>query len=191
MKRGPKFKSSKVCPVCGVDKPRSEYYRKVNTISHKCKVCTAADNKTRVGKYIGRYIEYQNAWRSNKYATDPAYRERVATLKKVAYDRRREAINEARRLRWLTDPNNPARLYFRRKDVKRCTPKWVNRDELLVIYGQCPDGMEVDHIIPIKGLIDGRPVSGLHVPWNLQYLSIEQNRKKKNRISESDIKQLY
>ncbi len=48
-------------------------------------------------------------------------------------------------------------------------------------------GQVVDHIIPIKGLIDGRRVCGLHVPWNLQYLTPAQNRKKKNRISEADI----
>ena len=187
VKRGPKPFVSKICPDCGIDKPRSDYYRKLDTISYRCKVCSNANSRARAPKYFGRYIASQNAWRLNRYRTDAAYRERIAAQKKAAYDRRKQAINEARRERWATDPNNPARLYFRRKDVKLCTPKWVDKDALLAVYAKCPKGSEVDHIIPIKGVIDGRPVCGLHVPWNLQYLTPAQNRKKKNRITEKDL----
>ena len=42
-------------------------------------------------------------------------------------------------------------------------------------YANCPDGYEVDHIIPLsKG--------GLHSLSNLQYLTITENRKKSNKI---------
>ena len=191
MKRGPKPKKRKICPACGIEKPRSGYYKKGLGISYRCKVCSLTDSSRRAPRYFGRYRDSQNAWRKNRYQSDPSYRRKIARQKKALYKLRKHALNAKRRHRWATDPDNPARLYFRRKDVKRCTPPWVDRDALLAIYGKCPRGKEVDHIIPIKGLIDGRPVSGLHVPWNLQYLTKAQNRAKKNRISETDIAPIF
>ncbi len=52
------------------------------------------------------------------------------------------------------------------------------RKEIEEIYSNRPEGMEVDHIIPRNGKI----VSGLHVPWNLQYLSKSENNQKSNKI---------
>lgn len=187
MKPGKKPFAFKVCPACGINKPRADYYKKGATVSHKCKTCTLVDLRGRASKYFGRYSDYQNNWRRKKYLSDRAYREKIAEQKKVLYELHKAEWNAARRLRWATDPSCPARLTYRRKDVKRCTPKWVDKKALLAVYAGCPKGMEVDHVVPIKGLIDGRPVSGLHVPWNLQYLTATENRKKKNRITESDI----
>jgi len=60
------------------------------------------------------------------------------------------------------------------------TPKWLTKqqiDEMTQFYVNCPKGYEVDHIIPLQG----KNISGLHVPSNLQYLTIEENRKKSNK----------
>lgn len=178
---------SKVCPACRIDKLRSEYYKKGSTISYRCKPCSLADSNQRASRYFGKYAEYQNDWRKNKYNSDPAYKEKIVQQKAIYYQSRKELLNELRRERWATDPNNPARLHYRRKDVKHRTPSWVSKQALLAIYAKCPKDMEVDHIIPLKGKIDGRPVCGLHVPWNLQYLSKLENRKKHCRISEKDL----
>ena len=186
----PKPFVTKTCPSCGIEKPRSDYYKKGDTVSHKCKPCSLADMKTRQAKYIGKYSEREQEWRRSRYATNPVYRERIAAQKKARYDAKNAEINAKRRERWATDPLNPARKYYRRKDVKDKTPPWVDQSAILDIYSKCPDGHEIDHIVPLRGLIDGRPVSGLHVPWNLQYLTVEANRKKKNRLSESELNDL-
>lgn len=141
-------------------------------------------------KYIGKYTEYQNEWRRKKYREEQEYRDRIAAQKKAAYDRRVEELNAKRRERWATDPHCPARKYYRRKDVKDKTPKWVDLNEILEVYANCPKGYEVDHIIPLRGSIDGRPVTGLHVAYNLQYLTPTQNRKKRHRITETDLQQV-
>ena len=55
------------------------------------------------------------------------------------------------------------------------TPPWADLDKIKEIYLNCPKGYEVDHIHPIsKG--------GLHVDYNLQYLTISENRSKNNKI---------
>lgn len=66
------------------------------------------------------------------------------------------------------------------KRVQRATPPWLSSEDVSKIddiYKFCPSGYHVDHIIPIKG----KNVSGLHVPWNLQYLKAEENIKKGNK----------
>jgi hypothetical protein len=63
-------------------------------------------------------------------------------------------------------------------DLAMATPKWVDKEAIIAFYLKRPTGMTVDHIMPIRGEIS----CGLHVPWNLQYLTLTQNIAKGNRI---------
>lgn len=64
---------------------------------------------------------------------------------------------------------------YRAKKLK-ATPKWADNQKLEQFYKDCPEGYEVDHIIPLKD----KNVSGLHVQGNLQYLTPKANRAKNN-----------
>lgn len=55
-------------------------------------------------------------------------------------------------------------------------PSWVDLNALSEIQYNKPTGYSVDHIIPLNN----PHVCGLHVPWNLQYLSKKDNEIKSN-----------
>ncbi len=62
--------------------------------------------------------------------------------------------------------------------LKLATPEWVDKRDFYRLKADCPDGMVLDHIIPIKGAT----VSGLNVPWNIQYISKKDNGIKFNKF---------
>lgn len=68
-------------------------------------------------------------------------------------------------------------LYKYRKKLR--TPLWADMDRIIEMYRNCPEGFQVDHIIPLSG----EKVSGLHVPENLQYLPAEENNRKRNKFT--------
>ena len=67
----------------------------------------------------------------------------------------------------------------RRASKLQRTPSWVNYNEIRDFYIKCPEGYHVDHKIPLQGKL----VSGLHVPENLQYLTASENLSKGNRYN--------
>lgn len=66
---------------------------------------------------------------------------------------------------------------YRAKKLKALAG-WANLEEIKNIYTNCPSGYEVDHIIPIQGVL----ACGLHCEHNLQYLPMSTNRSKSNKF---------
>jgi len=53
----------------------------------------------------------------------------------------------------------------------------LHATQTAAFYAACPPGKQVDHVVPLLG----KQVCGLHVPWNLQYLTPLANQRKGNR----------
>lgn len=77
-----------------------------------------------------------------------------------------------------------SRIALRSLKNSKQMPAWQDRKQIDQIYTNCPKDKVVDHIVPINakivyswGVVEA---SGLHVPWNLQYLSAEENSFKSN-----------
>ena len=61
-------------------------------------------------------------------------------------------------------------------------PAWANKTAIKEFYLNCPEGFQVDHIIPLRG----KTVSGLHILENLQYLPAKENLSKGNKFVVDD-----
>lgn len=66
----------------------------------------------------------------------------------------------------------------RRRTCKNSKLAKIYSKELKEFYKNKPIGYHVDHIHPLNG----ENFSGLHVPWNLQYLTPSENSKKSNKM---------
>lgn len=145
-----------LCSCCGIEKPISEFYLHSNGKPRKqCKTCRNVKN-----------IQWkeQNPERALELARQTRVRNREVGLKATREWRKKNLAYDAFR----------ARTYRARKLHQ--IPKWANLDLIKQIYLDCPKGMHVDHIVPLKGV----NVSGLHVENNLQYLTPKENLSKRN-----------
>ena len=82
------------------------------------------------------------------------------------------------RSQWPLCKNTSWRYYIK---LYWATPPWLSeaqREEMRLMYENCPEGYHVDHIVPLK---NATMVRGLHVPWNLQYLLAGPNMSKGSR----------
>lgn len=146
------------CVECSKTKPGGQRYYRTT-----CRACYArAHRKRRPDLYRAvdrkRYsAQRTSAWRKK----NP---ENWKALLKRHYEKHK--------------PRFFARNASRKKHVKQAIPKWANLKKIQEIYENCPKGHHVDHIVPIRG----KNVCGLHVEYNLQYLTAEENCRKNNKF---------
>jgi hypothetical protein len=156
------------CTKCSTD--RNEKYRAANpekTRQHRIKSQEKTAEKRR----------NDLAAKTKKLEADRLYRlankESIAKMKKAWYD---------------AHPGRATELAVKRKKaVKLRTPKWLISDDWFIIKEAYELAAlrtkmfgfywEVDHVLPLQG----KMVSGLHVPANLQVIPATLNRQKNNR----------
>jgi hypothetical protein len=152
----------KVCYECNISKSLECFYaHDTNSDGFEglCKSCKQCRSK--------------NRYQANK--------DKIKAQCKEYYLSNTEACKQIRK-KWAKEnrPRLRARDNRRRARSVLATPKWLTKqqkEEILNVYRTCPVGYEVDHITPLNG----KNISGLNVPWNLQHLPKSENRVKGNK----------
>lgn len=103
----------------------------------------------------------------------------------------RERVIERVRDWRLSNPEQTKVLrltYAHRRRASLANPAWADREAIAQFIADCPNGMTIDHIIPLGTdkrpslTADGYPIRGLHVRDNLQYLPGDENNKKRQKM---------
>lgn len=137
----------------------------------------------------------KNLERSREISRECYYRDHEARLARLHEDRwrdperRRAEAMERHNRRFATEPEyrashrNNVRLARANARFGKSGLAAFFREEIKAFYLACPPGYEVDHIHPLRILSGKDHIGcGLHAPWNLQYLTSEENKKKGRKL---------
>jgi hypothetical protein len=117
-----------------------------------------------------------------------AHKEERAAYQKEWERKNIERIREVKKA-WRAAHPEKVRKYKIKKETERQlrVVAWTDWENIDTFEINKPRGMTTDHYIPLCG----RKVAGLHVSWNLQYLTPKQNMSKGNRINLLEASEWY
>lgn len=158
---------------------------------------TALSNFRKGRRYKGGFVKWckscEKEYHAKRYITK---KHEILKASQEYYESNKDKVRE-RHKKWRQANEEIIKKYSKEYDLKfpeknrekcrryqaaklKAVPAWITKEhivEMQKIYANCPEGYEVDHIVPIQG----KNVSGLHVPWNLQHLPLSENRSKRNK----------
>lgn len=160
---------------------KNHHISKRYTRDRTCFECCKEKRNTK--EYKERASKRASAWRNRNIGYYKIYyetnREKELSRTKDKYERTKEKVLR-RQKQYRKD--NPEKVKYsssiQRASKLNRTPSWANLNLIKEIYRNCPKGYHVDHIVPLRG----KNVSGLHIPENLQYLTIRENLSKGNKF---------
>jgi len=192
----------KLCCKCKIVKPNADFYANKSAkdgLNTFCKECHKADNVTRKRRnrqdteFKAKELEYKKEYRSR------TAEQRINYMKQWHEKHAEQQI--AYREQYRKDNSEYFKLYAktnkyavnartRRRQAAKLqrTPKWLTDDDYWMIEQAYELAAlrthmfgfdwHVDHILPLQG----KTVSGLHVPINLQVITAKQNYTKSNKL---------
>lgn len=147
------------------NKEKIDNYNKQYYASHREEMNASSkqwrdDNKLRCKELMKKwYAENNNRWKNHVKEYGKANRGKTNALSK----------------KYKTQKCNATPKWLTKEQFQEIEKIYIEAARLTKISGV---QMHVDHIVPLNG----KNVSGLHVPWNLQILSASDNLKKRNKM---------
>ena len=184
---------TKLCTKCETTLPVERFSARSSSkdgLQTHCKACKAEYQRVSssraavAAKYRAKHREQCVARSVASHRKKPEYyaeksllwvrenRERVLSLRRAGY-----AKNRGRELARCRQ--RAGRI---RQNLSTLSPAHVVEIQGLYDFCSIFPQYEVDHIVPLNG----KTVCGLHVPWNMQVLPISENRKKGNKLTQSE-----
>jgi len=175
----------KNCTRCHVEKPFEAFYssstHKSGYMSH-CKECESIRCKNKTQKYREARLVKAQEWRDNNQNT---YQTAIQAWRNANPDRLKNIYRD-----WAQANKDKVNAKWMKREAakKYRTPSWLTEDDHWMME-QAYDiankrkqllgfDWHVDHIVPLQG----KTVSGLHVPWNLQVIPAKLNQQKSNQF---------
>lgn len=162
----------KTCKACGKTKLKSDFHKcasRKDGLQTQCKECHKLCRQSWYSKNADRHKTLRDKWYAeNREARKAAVAAWVKTdqAKRPEYYRKNQAN--------------------RRAAILNATVPFTDARKIGLIYNDAKileelDGVQrsVDHIVPLRGKL----VSGLHVHWNLQILTLSENASKSNKFT--------
>lgn len=173
----------KTCTKCNTTQPLSMFHKGRNPNGHRtwCKVCMSVYKKQYRMNNLERINKVQKEYDAKKYPERRTYYQE-------RYKAQKDRIAEQTRLWRLKNAHINAKKESKRRAAKlQRIPIWLTKDDHWLIeetYSLAALRTKmfgfpwhVDHVLPLQGKV----VSGLHVPLNLRVITGRENAVKHNR----------
>lgn len=174
----------KKCTKCLELKPLDKFYKRkasIDGLQPLCKICVKEYkkqhyllNKEKIDIKTKQY--HKDNPQANKKATENYRRNHPEKNKRIkrAYQKNNKGkVNAITRKRQAAKLNRTP-LWLTKEQIKEMEQFYINAQNLTQETGI---KYAVDHIIPLQG----KNISGLHVPWNLRVITAFENTSKGNR----------
>ena len=177
----------KICTKCKENKELTTFSKcsgNKDGYEYNCKSCRNIDSKQNNAKIEVKEKNKIYQKERREQSTYEEYRQKV-------YQKHKLKIRQQHKVYDSKSENKVKKLASGSKyraTKLNATPSWLTKDHFKQIesfYERAKELEEatgekfhVDHIIPLQSKI----VSGLHVPWNLQVLTEEENLRKSNKV---------